>query len=119
MIRFGLEREVEPGVTELVKYEFDDDRLLNTEAIALKKATGFNVRQFWEAFNDADPVAWTGMVWLARRRAGEPDLRFSDVEFDLATLNETLVAESEDEPGDAGDPPGGPAGGSSSGEPTP
>ncbi|MBI1757975.1 MAG: hypothetical protein HYR62_01885 [Actinobacteria bacterium] len=63
--------------------DFDDNRLLNTEAIALRKVSGLTVDEFLHGISEFDPVALTVLVWLARRRAGESDLRFSDVEFDM------------------------------------
>jgi hypothetical protein len=65
--------------------DFDDNRLLNTEAIALRKVSGLTVDEFLRGISEFEPVALTVLVWLARRRAGETDLRFSDVEFDMGT----------------------------------
>lgn len=72
-----------------VKWEFDDDRLLNTEAIALRKVSGLTYGQLYDGIAEGDAAALTALVWLARRRAGET-VKFSAVEFDLAELG--LVA---------------------------
>jgi hypothetical protein len=71
--------------------QFDDDRMLNTEAIALKKVTGLTLDQIIDGLNSRDPEAQTAMVWLARRRHGETDLRLSQVEFDVRTFDIDLV----------------------------
>lgn len=66
-------------------YYYDESRLLNTEAIALQKATGMSVKGLGDALKEADPVALTAVVWLAMRRAGE-NVRFDDLEFDLGSI---------------------------------
>lgn len=66
-------------------YDFDDNSMLNTEAIQLKKVTGLGVREFGAGLNDFDPTAVTALVWLARNRAGDA-VRYSDVVFDMATV---------------------------------
>lgn len=66
-------------------YDYDPDRLLNTEAIALQKATGMTVKQFGAALAETDPVALTGLVWLAMRRAGK-EVPFDELEFDLGSI---------------------------------
>src|SRR6266498_3516178 len=68
-------------------YQFDDGRMLNTEAIALKKAAKLGAQELWQGVTAFDAEALTALVWLARRRAGETDLRYSAVEFDLGTLD--------------------------------
>ena len=67
--------------------DFDDRRLLNTEAIALKKVSGLGVKTFWEGVEAFDPEALTALVWLVRRRGGETELRYGGLEFDLGTLD--------------------------------
>jgi hypothetical protein len=66
---------------------FDDKRLLNTEAIALKKSTGLNVQDMYAGVAEFDAEALTALVWLALRRAGQPGLKYSDTEFDLGALD--------------------------------
>lgn len=75
-------------------YQVDDGRMLNTEAIALKKATGLAVQELWQGVTDFDAEALTALVWLARRRAGEMALRYTAVEFDLGQID---MAEVDDE----------------------
>lgn len=68
-------------------YSFDDARMLNIEAIALKKATGLNPQELWQGISAFDAEAITALVWLARRRTGERDLRYTAVEFDLGGMD--------------------------------
>lgn len=67
-------------------YEYDPGKLMLSEARLLQGATGQTLRQWQNGLNalDADSVA--ALVWLLRRRAGEPDLAFADVEFDLGSF---------------------------------
>lgn len=66
-------------------YEYDETRLMNTEAIALQKATGLRPPEFAEGLENGDAIALSGLVWLIMRRAGQ-DIKFSDLEFDLAAI---------------------------------
>lgn len=73
-------------------YDWDDDHVLNTEAIALKKSAGITVLELMEGVSEFDAEAVTAMVWLAKRRAGEtePDgkpLLYSALEFDMGQLD--------------------------------
>jgi hypothetical protein len=79
-----------------VKYEFDDNRMMNTEAIAIRRVTSekLTVDEWGTALGKGDPEALTALVWLARRRAGE-DVKFSDVEFDLIELAGSIEADKE------------------------
>jgi hypothetical protein len=82
-------------------YEWGSRRLLNTEAILIKRKLGMNVNDWYAAIKDSDPEAVTCMVWLARRRAGEPELRYDDVEFDLGDIQ---IDNTEEDLADAPDP---------------
>jgi hypothetical protein len=67
-------------------YEYDPDTLLNTEAIALQRATGMRPPEFGKALELGDAVALTGLVWLIWRRNGR-NVEFDAVEFDLADVS--------------------------------
>jgi hypothetical protein len=67
---------------EGAEYEWDTDRLLVAEARELKQYTGFRPNKWLEAVDEGDPDAMAGLIYLAKKRAGET-LRFSD----LDTLN--------------------------------
>lgn len=66
-------------------YDFDEESMLNTEAMALEAAMGMPTQQWSELLQKGSVSALTGLVWLVRRRE-EPALRFSEVEFALAKL---------------------------------
>jgi hypothetical protein len=72
----------------------DVTSITNREAIALRKlgyATptvfrrALSVRKLDEGAFDVDPLAWTGVVWLALKRRGI-DADLLDLEFDLDAL---------------------------------
>lgn len=75
-------------------YEYDETRLMNTEAIALQKATGFRPPEFAEELKKGDAIALTGLVWLILRRNGDKG-KFDELEFDLAAID---VEQLEDAP---------------------
>lgn len=77
-------------------YDFDQDRLMLSEAMAVQVATGMKVPQWQKALGEMDAYALGALVWLLRRRAGETDLRFEDVDFNLADLED--VSEEEPDP---------------------
>lgn len=67
------------------KFDYDNSRLLNTEAIALQKVTGMTVQEWSTALKAGDAFALTGLVWLIWRRDGR-ETTFDAVEFDIATM---------------------------------
>lgn len=80
-------------------YEYNPDRLLNTEAIALQKVTGMRPPEFGKALEQGDAIALTGLVWLIWRRNGH-EVAFDDVEFDFGDLviEDTPKEPAEDSP---------------------
>lgn len=81
---------------EGIVYEVDDGRMLIAEARELKKLTGLSVPKFWEGVNEVDADAVAGLVFLAKRRAGET-LRFSDLDsLDIADVRLEPVEDEED-----------------------
>lgn len=81
-------------------YEYDSDRLLNTEAIALQKVTGMRMPEWTKALQEGDAYALTGLVWLLWRRNGR-EVPFGDVEFDIATLDIQAEGEPQEVPTEA------------------
>lgn len=66
------------------QYEIDVLRILNTEAIAVQKATGYGYDEWLTKCDEGDPLAVTAMVWIAMKRRPEyHDLRFTDVSFPM------------------------------------
>jgi hypothetical protein len=76
-------------------YDYDPNRMLNTEAIALQKVTGMKMQEWTTALTEGDAFALTGLVWLLWRRNGR-EVAFDEVEFDIGQLD--LTADDEDEP---------------------
>ena len=67
-------------------YEFDQSRLMLSEAMAIKSYTGLKPPQWQAALTEGDPEALQALVWLLKKRNGE-DVRFSDVDFNLADVS--------------------------------
>jgi len=74
-------------------YEFHEDRLTNVEGMAVEKVTGWTFGEWIEGLNkknaEGHPVpsmlALTALIWVIQKR-DEPSLRFSQVEFAVASL---------------------------------
>lgn len=77
-------------------FEYDQARLLNTEAIALQKVTGMRVQEWAKNMQEGDAYALTGLVWLLWRRNGK-DVPFDDVEFDMGAIEIADDESAEDE----------------------
>ena len=94
MLRFTVDGE---------KYEFDQHRVMNVEAIAIKRVTSEHLGfvDWLKAVGDSDVEALTALVWIVRKRA-EPELRFSEVEFNVMEFIESL--EMDEETDDESDP---------------
>lgn len=75
---------------------FSTKTLLNTDAIAWQKVSGRLPADVVRGFQAGDAEAMTLVVWTCRRHAGEPDLKYGDVVFDLAKSD----MEWEDEDGE-------------------
>ena len=67
------------------RVEFDAGEFTSKEGIAIEKATGLSWQQFIETAlpnnEKTNLTALTALVWMVRRRNGEPDLAYQDVEF--------------------------------------
>jgi hypothetical protein len=66
-------------------YDYDPNRMLNTEAIALQKVTGMKMQEWTTALTEGDAFALTGLVWLLWRRGGR-EVKFDEVEFDIGSI---------------------------------
>lgn len=58
----------------------DPDLILNTEAIAVEKATGLTFADWMDGLDAGDTTAITALVWIGRRRV-DPKVRFGDVQY--------------------------------------
>lgn len=85
MIKFGL------GDSQ---YEYDDTSMTVAELRIIKKHAGMGLRSWALGLQDMDPDALVGLVFLAKRRAGEA-VRWQDLDnLDIAKI--ALVAEEDD-----------------------
>lgn len=68
-------------------YEFSPapDDLTNLESMEVKKVAGLNHSAIGAALAEGDPVAWTALAYVSRRRV-EPEVRFKDVSFRMGDM---------------------------------
>jgi hypothetical protein len=82
-------------------FEFDGNRFLNVEVMAIEKATGMTAVEWQDGLNRGSMTAATALIWILRRRRGDASssgpgiLRFEDVVFDAESLD--MMVEDEDE----------------------
>lgn len=79
--RFGVADRERLGGPEW--YDYDNGKLMLSEARQLQKFTGMTVREFEEQAKRGDIEAIAFLVWLTRSRLGIKE-RYSDLEFDIA-----------------------------------
>jgi len=72
------------------EYEFDQNKLDLSEAIAVKVVTGgMTIKAFQIGMQELDPEALKAIVWLAKRRAGEA-VKYDGVTFDVVELMSSM-----------------------------
>lgn len=84
-------------------FDYDPNRMLNTEAIALQKVTGMRMQEWSTLLTEGDAYAVTGLVWLLWRRAGR-EVAFDEVEFDIGSIeleDDAPATEAEADPTEA------------------
>lgn len=92
MIKFTLEGE---------SYDYDDSTMTVAEARIIKKHTGYGLRSWALNLQDMDADALVGLVFLAKRRAGEA-IRWQDLDnLDIAKIG--LVGDEAVEGAEEGD----------------
>lgn len=67
-------------------YDFDQSRLMLSEARLIERNTGMTIPRWQKALDEFNSDALAGLVLLLRRRAGETELLYEDVEFDVASI---------------------------------
>lgn len=87
-----------------VTYDHDPNKLLNSDAIKVKRLTGMTVATWQQGLLTDDPEAVKALVWLLKVRAGE-DPDWDELDFDHAEL---IYGDQPDEqqPGPKEDAPG-------------
>ena len=96
-------------------YEFDADRMTNLEAIGIEKVTGLYFAEWTEALGKGSMLAVNALVWTIRRRS-EPTLKYSDMKYELASIE--IEREDEDETAEVEGKEEAPAGGDVNASPT-
>lgn len=76
-------------------YTFDEEQLLNTEAMAMEVATGRGLLEIVHSLPQVSMISVTAVVWILRRRE-EPGLQFEDVQFAVKDLDVEPVYPAED-----------------------
>jgi hypothetical protein len=69
------------------EWQFKPDRLLTTEAEAIERVTGMTYADFGESLMNGGMTARRAMVWVLRKRNGEPELKFRDVDFPVGDVD--------------------------------
>lgn len=87
MIRFRLSEEdrARLGAPEVI--EFEDRRLMLSEARKLQAASGYHPADFLDALRKSDPNAIAALVWLALHRSGV-EVEYDAIDFDLGGFEE-------------------------------
>ena len=66
-------------------YAFDEDKILNVEAMAIEQATDRPWLAIVQGLEKGSLVSFTAIVWILRKRE-EPWLQFTDVQFKVGEL---------------------------------
>jgi hypothetical protein len=70
-----------PDDGEKREWDFKPGRLLATEVEAIEKVTDMTFMEWAEAMSKGSATGLRGLVWVLRKRHGEPELRYRDVDF--------------------------------------
>lgn len=76
------------------KFEITPDKILNVEAIAVKRKTGLDFKAWMQGLEDFDAEAVTALVWIAKKRI-EPNVRYEDISFPLAQVEFELTEDEQ------------------------
>lgn len=75
------------------------DKILNTEAMAIERVTGWEMQEFLAKLEKQSVMAMTAYIWVMAKRK-DPTIRFDDVEFSFDAL-EASEGDAPDPKGDA------------------
>lgn len=69
------------------EWRFKPERLLATEAEAVERVTGGTYSEFGASLMNGGVTARRALVWIMRKRDGEPEVKFRDVDFPIGALS--------------------------------
>lgn len=78
-----------PALGSEQTWEYKPQKMLNAEAAAIEKVTGWTYEEFGEKFMSGSVIAKQALLWVLRKRT-EPTLRYNDVEFAVDELEHEL-----------------------------
>lgn len=78
-------------------FVFDNDQFGNVELMAIERETGMTTLEWQLKLVSGSVTASTALVWMLRRRHGEPHLPFDEVEFDMKDLFIDIGVDGEEE----------------------
>jgi hypothetical protein len=76
---------------------FDNEQFENVELMDVERETGMTTLEWQLKLQHGSVTASTALVWMLRRRNGEPQLRFDEVKFDMRDLFIDLNLDGEEE----------------------
>jgi hypothetical protein len=68
-------------------YEFDGEKFLNVELMAIEDATGYTAAEFQGRLERGSMTALTALFWILRKRHKDPTAKFHDVTFSTGELD--------------------------------
>ena len=68
-----------------VKYEFDSEKLMLSEARSIEKVCGCTFQEWSERLQSGSMEALAALVWIVQKREN-PELRFSEVDFAIGSV---------------------------------
>lgn len=81
------------------KYEIDPESLLVSELDWLERKSGLSPKEFYEGLGEMKPSAVRGLVWFAKKRAGDAmPAELDDLDFPLLEVMSSI--ETDVEPAD-------------------
>lgn len=68
------------------RFDYDINAWTNKDAMAIESATGSKWGEWLDSLSTTNVLSMTALVWMVRRKNGESELRFNDVEFSMLTI---------------------------------
>jgi hypothetical protein len=70
-----------PDDGEKQEWQFKPGRLLATEVEAIERVTNMSFLEWAEAMSKGGATGLRALIWVLRKRHGEPELKYRDVDF--------------------------------------